>query len=147
MFKDLKAIYDNTRIDIFAMAITYVVDIGWRNAKKLTDKEIADMQGNGLMTQAFVQMLMKSAREIANTVENPTEIIQFCDAMNIYETRCYTTGECLDRATLEHIARKLLEYTIYTDFDVPNDEDGRKENMAGYLDIEVDDIDSLLERG
>lgn len=149
MYANLKKIYDETRLDGFAMAITYVVDIGYRNAKDITDDEINEAQGNGIMTQGFVQNLMKLAREIANSIDNPTELIQFCDAENVFETEYYTNGEHLSRGTLEETCSKLINFVLYDDsvsFDANSHEEAI-EYLADYLGVEVEDLESLMERG
>ena len=43
MYANLKKIYDETRLDGFAMAMTYIVDKGWSNVKEITDEEINEM--------------------------------------------------------------------------------------------------------
>ena len=88
MYKDIKAIYDRERLAIFSMATTHLMDIGWRNAAKITDEEIAAVKGNGLMTKDFCQHLCRLAREIATTIE-PVEFIQFCQVEKLYDTKGY----------------------------------------------------------
>ena len=88
MYKDIKAIYDRTRLDVFCMASTHLMMLGWNVAQKMTDEDIAKVEGNGLMTQGFCQMLCKLAREIAQTVD-PSEFIQFCQVEKLYDTKYY----------------------------------------------------------
>lgn len=54
MYKDIKKLYDSYRLDVFSMATTQLMCMGWNEAEKLTDEEIAEQQGNGLMTKGFV---------------------------------------------------------------------------------------------
>ena len=90
MYKEMKAVYDKTRFDVFAMAVSYLLDVGVRNIAKLTDEEIATFKGNGLMTANFVQDLAKKAREIAKVCEdNPVELIMFCEAEGIFDAEGY----------------------------------------------------------
>lgn len=91
MYKDIKAIYDRERIEIFCMATTHLMDIGWRTAATMTDDAIAKVEGNGLMTQEFCQHLCKVAREVAQTIE-PVEFIQFCQVEKLYDTKGYKKG-------------------------------------------------------
>ena len=149
MYANLREIYDKTRLDIFSMAATYICDIGYRNVINITDKEIDELEGNGLMTQSFVQMLVRLARDICNVIESPTELIQFCDAVGIYETTYFTDGEHLSRRTLEDISRKMANYLLYEDtpFSLDIDFETTSE-LADYLDIDEDELQSLLdERG
>lgn len=146
MYAKLKEIYDKTRLDIFSMAATYICDIGYRNAINITDKEIDEMEGNGLMTKEFVQMLVKLSRDICNVIESPTELIQFCDAVGIYETTYFTDGEHLSRRTLEDISRKMANHLLYEDtpFSIDIDFETTSE-LADYLDLTEEDLESLLE--
>ena len=146
MYADLKKIYDRTRLDYFAMAVSYLVDIGWRNAKEIDESDIHDAQGNGLMTKEFVQWVMRTARDIANATNGPTEIIQFCDVEGVFEVEKYSNGERLGRQALEELSKKLAEFTLYDDtisFTIGTDEE-RKELLENYLGIEADDLEIIL---
>lgn len=82
-YTELKKIYRETRVDYFNMAICHLMNIGFLNAEKITDEEIASVEGNGLMTKEFCEWIMKTAREIAK-VSNLVELIQLCMAEDIY---------------------------------------------------------------
>lgn len=56
--------------------ISYIMDKGIENIKEITDEEIKNLEGNGLMTQNFVQPLVKCARRICNECEW-IELIEF----------------------------------------------------------------------
>lgn len=56
--------------------ISYIMDKGIENIKEITDEEIKNLEGNGLMTQNFVQSLVKCARRICNECEW-IELIEF----------------------------------------------------------------------
>ena len=58
------------------MVFTYLMDKGIENIKEITDEQIKKMEGNGLMTQQFVQSLVRCARRICNECEW-IEIIEF----------------------------------------------------------------------
>lgn len=58
------------------MVFTYLMDKGVENIKEITDEQIEKMEGNGLMTQRFVQSLVRCARRICNECEW-IEIIEF----------------------------------------------------------------------
>ena len=92
MYKDLKEIYDKTRMDMFVMAVTYLVDVGHRNVKEITDEQIENMKGNPFMTEEYVRALVTKARDIANCIDTPTEIIQFCQAEKVFDTQFYKKG-------------------------------------------------------
>lgn len=93
MYTKLKKIYSNTRYDVFVMAVAYLVDVGYRTVISLQDEEIDELEGNGLMTADFVRDLVRKAREIAQALDTPTEIIQFCQAEEIFDVKYYV-GEC-----------------------------------------------------
>lgn len=56
--------------------ISYIMDEGIENVKEITDEQIEKIEGNGLMTQNFVQSLVRCARRICNECEW-TELIEF----------------------------------------------------------------------
>lgn len=85
MYKDIKKIYENTRLDAFLMASTHLMDIGWRRATQMTDEQISKVEGNGLMTAEYCQMLCRVARDIAKAC-SPVEFIQFCQVNELYDT-------------------------------------------------------------
>lgn len=58
------------------MVFAYLMDKGIENIKEITDEQIEKMEGNGLMTQRFVQSLVRCARLICNECEW-IEIIEF----------------------------------------------------------------------
>ena len=145
-YAELKKLYEKTRLDMFAMALTYIMDKGWSNVKELTDKEIESFKENGLMTKSFVQALGRLSRDICNAVENPTEIFQFCDAYGIYETTYFSDGEHLSRSTLEDGLRKLVECVLYDEEIImpTSSEEETKEQLADLLDIEVEELEKLM---
>ena len=87
-YEKIKKIYDETRLEMFVMAATHLMDIGWQVASKITDTDIEEAEGNGLMTKEFVQALLKISRKIAQTC-NPVEFIQFCQVEKLYDTRYF----------------------------------------------------------
>lgn len=85
-YEKIKEIYDETRLDIFSMASTHLMDIGWNTAEAITDASINKLEGNGLMTKAFVQDLVRLSRRIAQSC-SPVEFIQFCQVEKLYDTK------------------------------------------------------------
>lgn len=76
---------------IFPIAAGYLVDKGFEFVKQITDKDIEELEGNGLMTEEFVQDLVQTARDITEASDNSSvEIIQFCAAEEIFDTEYYT---------------------------------------------------------
>lgn len=103
-YAEVKKIYNANRLDIFVMAISYLMDIGFRNAKEITDEDIEEAEGNGLMTKGFVEELMKIARDIANVCE-PSELIQLCQMVEPF-----ATPEGLSRERMEKIISDSIAY-------------------------------------
>lgn len=58
------------------MVFVYLVRRGTENIKHITDDQIAQMKGNELMTQCFIQSLVRCTRRICNECEW-IEIIEF----------------------------------------------------------------------
>lgn len=56
--------------------ISYIMDKGIENVKKITDEQIRKIEGNGLMTAEFLQSLVRCARRICVECEW-MEIIEF----------------------------------------------------------------------
>lgn len=142
MFKYLEKLYYKTNITIFSCAVTYIIDKGIDTVKKITDDDVKTIEGNGLMTAEYCQAIVRTARDIVHLLDSPTELIQFCDSMSLYETSLYTHGECADRSTLEKAIRILINHELYDD-SVRYD---NLDDLADYLDMEVDEIKSLIER-
>ena len=89
MYGNMKKIYRRDEA-MFVMAVAYVLDNGVCRIAKLTNEEIEQFEGNGLMTAEYVQLLARMGREIAIECRtNPIEIIQFCAAEKVFDTKYY----------------------------------------------------------
>lgn len=107
-YSELKKFYDKTRLDYFVMAITHLMDIGWRNAEKITDEEIEKCEGNGLMTKDFVQWIQRTAREITRIADGSVELIQFCEAQDVFDIQNYS--DMTPRNRLEEMLLNAISY-------------------------------------
>ena len=141
MFKNLSELYYKTNVAIFCCAVTYIVEKGTERVMNLTDEDIQSVKGNGLMTAEYCQTIMRTGRDIANTLDSPTELIQFCDAMGLFETSFYTNGECSDRGTLEKAVKKLVNCKLCGE-SVKLDS---LQDFADYLDMELEELTSIIE--
>lgn len=56
--------------------ISYIMDKGMENVKKITDEQTKQIEGNGLMTAEFLQSLVRCARRICIECEW-IELIEF----------------------------------------------------------------------
>lgn len=87
MFVEMKAVYDNTRLDHFIMASTHLMNIGWDKALEMTDEDIVNVKSSSnIMTDDFCQYLCEKAREIARA-GSPVEFIQLCEVVKLYDTK------------------------------------------------------------
>jgi len=84
-YKEIKTIYDRSRLDFFVMAVGHLLDIGFNNAKEITDEQIATIKDQEWATAGFLQELVTTSREIANACKSPVELIQFCMAENVFD--------------------------------------------------------------
>ena len=51
------------------MVITYLFDKGFSFCQRITDEDIAQLEGNSMMSTDFVQSLVRCAKELANNFE------------------------------------------------------------------------------
>lgn len=118
MYKNLKEIYDERPKDIFSMAMAHIVDKWFNNIKGISDEEINKYEGNLYMTAEFVQELVKLAREIVRTADNPTEIIQFCQAVDLFDRNFYCDKTDYDKLeTITYNAVSIIREQCSPEYD------------------------------
>lgn len=115
MYQDLKKLYDKTNKPMFCMAITHLMDIGFRKAIEITDEEISEIKENSMMTQDFIQNLVRLTREIAN-VASPVEIIQFCQAIEMYDITYYAPNRKINYDRMTELATTAI-WSLLDDVD------------------------------
>lgn len=101
-YAEVKRIYNGERTGVFVMATSYLMGIGFQNALKITNTEIEEVEGNGLMTKEFCQELIKIAREIATNC-TPSEFIQLCQVVEPF-----AMPEKLPRERMEKIINGFI---------------------------------------
>ena len=74
MYEIIKSNFD-ARCD--AMVIAYLFDKGIEFCKSITDEDINSLEGNGLMTEEFVQSMVKTASIIAKECSMFDDIIPY----------------------------------------------------------------------
>ena len=91
MYKELKRIYDNNRLDVFVMAVGNLLDKGYDTVIKITDEDISKLQmpEHSIMTTGFAQALTKLTRDIAKNCDSVVEIIQFCAKEKVFDIKNY----------------------------------------------------------
>jgi hypothetical protein len=72
----------DTRME--AAIFSYILDKGMENLKEITEKEISELEENGLMTASFVQALVRTAVKICKDY-TPMEIMVYI-RMNCFFT-------------------------------------------------------------
>lgn len=89
MYANMKKIYLSNQ-PTFSMAVAYLLDVGFRNVVQISDEDIEQFKGNGLMTAEFVQKIVRTAKKIAEECgNNVVEIIEFCQAENVFDAEYY----------------------------------------------------------
>lgn len=92
MYNELKDLYYKNSM-LFIMAVSNLLDIGFRNAREITDDDITEAKGNAMMTDDFVRDLLRVTREIARICGNDVcAVIQFCMVEKIFDTKWFKKG-------------------------------------------------------
>ena len=133
MYKDLKTIYDRNRLDFFAMAVSHLLDIGFNNAKDITDDQIATIKDQGWATAGFLQELVTTSREIANACNSPVELIQFCMAEEVFDVEFYAPKK---RKITDIRMREIAERAVMC---LCNEE--TVEDLVNEVDLTPEEID------
>lgn len=89
-YANMTKIYEETPTIVYNMAVSYLLDKGFRYVGQITDEDIENLEENGLMTKEFVQDLVRTARNIARECgNNALELIQFCQKKRVFDTKFY----------------------------------------------------------
>lgn len=82
----IQEIYDKTRLDMFVMAVSHLMDIGYRQAIEITDDDISKikMDDNAFMTTEFCKELVMLARDLALASKTPSSLMKFCAEHEIF---------------------------------------------------------------
>lgn len=59
------------------MVVSYILDKGFENLKEITEEEILEFEGNALMTDRFVQSLVRAAVRIAKECNSIDEFLPY----------------------------------------------------------------------
>lgn len=111
------------------MVFTYLMDKGIENIKEITDEQIEKMEGNGLMTQQFVQSLVRCARRICNECEW-IEIIEFI------RLHLWCTPTVRDVYLYKEDFTKETFAELLDDLDLEEDEVGSEIKLFAVVDEE-----------
>lgn len=140
VYKKLLKIKGSTEVN-FNMVCTYILNIGYEAARNITDEDIEKAKGDGFATKEYYQWVMCTAREVANTISNNVELVQFCMAEDVYDIRHF--ADKLPRWELEDMLKTRISMEDYTRTDTAdyiiylcNRYDCDAEDLE-YLGIEV----------
>ncbi len=85
-----KAICDREGRGIpYVMILSYILEKGQTMIGSITDEQIAELEGNGLMTQSFVQKLVRTAREVVRNCDQS-------DIVRLFKSDWCCVGEVYD---------------------------------------------------
>lgn len=74
----LKEIIDKEFDMRISMAVVrYIMDRGWDNVKTITEEQISQVEGNGLMTADFVQALVRCAVRVCKECDPIDDFLPF----------------------------------------------------------------------
>lgn len=62
-------IKDEMGAEYETLVVSYIFDKGYSFCKGITDADIAEIEGNGMMTKEFVQSLVRCARDLTDEFE------------------------------------------------------------------------------
>lgn len=116
----VKQICSDIRRDYRAMVFAYIFDIGFQNAKEISDKNIDKCKDNGMLTKEFQQYLMRQARELTNACDSAVTLVQYCMAEDVYDIR--NSANKLPRDILEEMVKTRISW-----------EDVVNKNNADYI--------------
>lgn len=57
--------------------VTYIIDKGWENVKEITEEEIKEVTGGALMSDTFVQALVRTAVKICRETNQIDDFLPF----------------------------------------------------------------------
>lgn len=115
--ENLNNIFDKVGRIWFTMTASYLVDIGFRRASKLSDEEIESVEDQSWITAEGQKTMMETARQISKE-SSPVEFIQFCMAKEIFENPAKDRDLLWD--TLKEHFGHNVEISCYGDPDDPD---------------------------
>ena len=91
------------------MVVSYIMDKGFENLKEITEEEILEVKGNALMTDRFVQSLVRTAVRIAKECNSIDEFLPYI-INHLYVPNAKMKGiEIYKEETNEDLWERLME--------------------------------------
>lgn len=145
MYKELKELYMKNRQDIFAMAVAHILDKGFDFILKLTDEDIQSIEGSGMMSASFAQDLTKFSKDITSACDNPVELIQFCQAEDVFDTKFYA-----NKLPNYQLVEALQYATIFMREHMPsgyrNEYGSDEKAVVNIINMEPEDYCTLVDK-
>lgn len=142
VYNKLEKLYRKYHPAQFNMAIAQLLEIGFRNAAELTDKEINKAKGNAMMTDKFWQDTLKLVREIAQDYSS-VEFMQFCEVMEPLDIRWFSKHPTRD--DLETLMERAIESLRYrlrlSDEDIVDELSIDDEDIAEFFGLDYEEED------
>lgn len=73
----------------YVMILSYILDKGESTIREITDNQIEELEGNGMMTKNFVQGLVRTAREVCRQCDQS-------DIVRLFKAEWCCGGEVYD---------------------------------------------------
>lgn len=133
VYKKLEKLYCKYHPAQFNMAIAQLLDIGFRDAAEITDKEINEAKGNAMMTDEFWRDTLMLMRNLATSC-SPVELMQFIETEEPFEVRYF--AEKVERHKLESAVVYAMQGKYYND-------DQDLNEVCAELGLDLDDAELL----
>ena len=109
-YTKLKNIYKGINEVGFNMAVTFLMDNGYKEVEKWTDEAIAEAEVPELFAEGFYRNILKTTRKIAESC-TPIELIQFCMTDTCLDTKYFSNKLCY--RDLEQMIEHRISYEDY----------------------------------
>lgn len=140
VYNKLEELYRKYHPAQFNMAVAQLLEIGFRNAAEITDKEINEAKGNAMMTTGFWQETLRLVKEIAQNY-SPVEFMQFCEVMEPLDIRWFSKHPTRDDLeTLMERAIDSLRYRLrLSDEDIVDELSIDDEDVAEFFGLNYEE--------
>ncbi len=144
-FEKLEKVYEKYRLDYFIMAVSHLLDRGFRTVLEMTDEEIEAMKYEpqtkegviDLMTEDFIKWIWRTAKEIAVASDKqPVNLITFCQSIDLFDTNHFDGKP--NKTRMEEMLNSRIENERYGF----NDKDD-VEKLCELYDCEEKDFKAL----
>lgn len=127
VYDNIEKIYKRTNKVYFCMAVNHLMDKGFEAVNKITNEQIDAIKYEpknepgkiDMMNEDFIKWIWRTAKDIAEACEyQPSALIQFCQAVDLYDT--YHFNGKLNKNRME----EMLIERISAENDTLHDKEG-----------------------